>query len=101
MPINYSDVFAHAVAEGKAETLLKESIKSGAEYENVTLMLLDSIRNLPESNDSKLGSRQSLRNTAKFQLVKSYKKGDPVLFTKLMAAIKSYFPEEVACRSEA
>lgn len=94
IPINYDEVFGQAAAKGQAETLLKEAIKSGSQYENVILMLLQSVRNLPDNHDSSLGSRQSLKNTAKFQVVKSYKQNDPALFARLMAAIKSFFPEE-------
>lgn len=96
IPINYDIVFSEAVAAGEAETLLRGAITGGAQYENVILMLLQSVRNLPENNDTRLGSRQSLKNTAKVQVVKSYKQKDPALFTKLMTAIKSYFPEEIA-----
>jgi len=94
IPINYDDVFSQAAKEGQAETLLKDAIKGGASYENVVLMLLQSVGNLPENNESCLGSRQSLKNTAKVQLVKTYKQKDPALFARLMAAIKSFFPEE-------
>merc|ERR1719491_1189301 len=96
IPINYDVVFSQAVAGGQAESLLKESIKAGAQCENVILMMLQSIRNLPQNNDSGVGSRQSLKNTAKFQLVKSYKQRDPALFARLMAVVKSHFPEEAA-----
>jgi len=96
IPINYDIVFGHVVARGEAETLLKDAIIGGAPYENVILMLLQSVKNLPESTDSRLGSRQSLKNTAKVQLIKCYKQRDPALFAKLMAAIKSFFPEETA-----
>lgn len=93
IPINYDDVFSQAASSGHAETLLKGAIQGGAQFENVILMLLHAISRMPENNDSGVGSRQSLKNTAKFQLVKSYKQSDPALFTKLMAAVKSYFPE--------
>lgn len=96
MPVNYDDVFRHAVTGGTAETLLKDAIQGGAQYENAILMLLQSVRNLPDNNDSRVGSRQSLKNTAKLQVIKSYKHKDPALFARLMAAIKSYFPEELA-----
>jgi len=96
IPINYDDVFQQAVSEGQAETLLSGSIKCGARYENVILMLLQSIGNMPACSDSRLGSRQSLKNTAKLQLVKSYKQSDPALFAKLMAAVKKFFPEDIA-----
>merc|ERR1712039_675309 len=58
--------------------------------------LLGAAQNLPANNDSGLGSRQSIKTTAKVQLVKSYKQKDPALFAKLMAAVKSFFPEEPA-----
>lgn len=95
LPINYDDVFGSAVAAGQAETLLQEAIKSGADYENVILMLLQSIKNLPQNNESGVGSRQSLRNTAKLQVVRSYKQRDPALFAKLMTAVKTFFPEDL------
>merc|ERR1712232_720833 len=94
--ISYDEVFSSAAATGQAENLLKQAIVSGAEYENVILMLLQSVRNLPENNDSRVGSRQSLKNSAKIQIVKSYKQRDPELFARLMAAVKSFFPEEQA-----
>jgi len=95
--VNYDVVFARAAASGNAETLLREAISKGSQYENVILMLLDAARrNLPDNNDSKLGSRQSIKNTAKLQLVKTYKQKDPELFARLMAVVKGYFPEERA-----
>jgi len=97
IPIDYDKVFGQAISGGKAEDLLRASIQGGAHFENVIMMLLHSLKNLPESvNDSQVGSRQSLKNTAKIQVVKSYKKQDPVLFERLMSAIKSYFPEETS-----
>jgi len=101
IPINYDAVFNQAVADGQAETLLKEAISGGAQYENVLLMLLRSVQNLPENSDSRVGSRQSLRNTVKIQLVKSYKQKDPILFARLMAAVKSFFPEEAVAAQSA
>lgn len=95
IPINYMNVFGQAASGGQAEKLLKEAISGGAQYENVILMLLQSAAHLPENNDSCLGSRQSLKNTAKVQLVKTYKQKDPALFAKLMAAVKNYFSEEI------
>lgn len=96
IPINYDTAFNQAVSAGQGEPLLKEAIVGGAQYEGVTLMLLQAAKNLPENNDSQLGSRQSMKNTAKIQLVRSYKQKDPELFARLMAAVKSYFPEELA-----
>jgi len=101
IPINYDSVFSQAVAAGHAETLLKSSIDGGELYENVILMLLQSVKNLPANNDSHVGSRQSFKNTAKIQVVKSYKQKDPALFAKLMAAIKSFFPEEADAAARA
>lgn len=94
IPIYYGAAFQQAACNGKAETLLKDAIKGGAQYENVIMMLLQCTKDLPEDNDSSVGSRQSMKNMAKLQLVKSYKKQDPALFADLMAAVKSYFPEE-------
>lgn len=94
IPINYDDAFRCAAAKGHAETLLKEAIRGGAHYENVIMTLLQSARSLPDNNESSLGSRLSIKNTAKLQLVKSYKQSNPELFAKLMAAVKGYFPEE-------
>jgi hypothetical protein len=94
IPINYDNVFTHAASKGHAETLLKEAIGGGSQYENVIMMLLESARNLPDDKSAPIGSRQSIKNTAKFQLVKSYKQSNPELFARLMAAVKSYFPEE-------
>lgn len=94
LPINYDTVFGNAVARGKGEPLLTGAIQGGAHYEKVILMLLQSVKNLPDNNDSRVGSRQSFKNTAKIQVVKSYKQKDPALFATLMTAIKSYFPEE-------
>eukprot|EP00928_Gymnodinium_smaydae_P042568 TRINITY_DN28637_c0_g1_i1.p1 TRINITY_DN28637_c0_g1~~TRINITY_DN28637_c0_g1_i1.p1 ORF type:complete len:288 (-),score=48.85 TRINITY_DN28637_c0_g1_i1:110-973(-) len=94
IPINYDVVFHEAVTAGKAEHLLREAIKAGALYENVILMLLQSIKNLPNNSESCVGSRQSLKNTAKLQLVRSYKRTDPTLFAKLMTAVRAYFPED-------
>merc|ERR1712187_387282 len=96
IPINYDVVFSKAASAGKAEELLKEAIDAGASCENVILMLLQSAANLPENNDSRLGSRQALKTAAKVQLVKSYKQKDPALFARLMTAIKGYFQEEPA-----
>jgi len=96
IPINYNEVCNQAIARGEAETLLKDAIRGGAHYENVILMLLQSVKDLPANNDSRLGSRQSLKTAAKIQVVKSYKQQDPALFAKLMAAIKSFFPEEAS-----
>jgi hypothetical protein len=94
IPLNYDAVFAQAASAGRAETLLKEAIQHGAQCENVILMLLQSAHNLPKSNDSSLGSRQSIKTAAKLQVVKSYKKQDPALFAKLMASVRNYFPGE-------
>lgn len=94
IPINYHEVFSQAACKGQAETLMKEAIIAGAVYENVILMLLQGISSMPRSNDSGVGSRQSLKDSAKIQLVRSYKRSNPELFTKLMSAFKSYFPEE-------
>jgi len=94
IPINWDEVFGWAVWEGKAEPLLQGAIRGGALYENIILMLLGCVKRLPENSDSRVGSRQSLKNTAKVELIKSYKKKDPVLFEKLMTAVKSFFPEE-------
>lgn len=98
--INYDVVFRYAAANGKVETLLKQAIIEGAQYENVILMLLQSAQNLPDNNDSCLGSRQSIKTTAKVQLVKSYKRKNPELFVKLMTAVKSFFPEDIAVRED-
>lgn len=94
--VNYDEVFGQAIAGGSAETLLKGAIQGGAQYENVILMLLQAVKNLPENNDSRLGSRQSLKNTAKFHAVKCYKRENPELFARFMSAVKSFFPEETA-----
>merc|ERR1711920_559520 len=67
--INYDIVFANAASSGKAEDLLKEAIVLGAQCENVILMLLGAAQNLPANNDSGLGCRQSIKTTAKIQLV--------------------------------
>jgi len=96
LPIDYDGVFAAAASSGQAEGLLQEAIKGGADYENVILMLLQSIKNLPHNGESGVGSRQSLKNTAKVQLVRSYKQRDPALFAKLMAAVKTFFPEDLS-----
>jgi len=96
LPISYDDVFGNAVASGQAESLLQEAIKGGASFEGVILMLLQSIKNLPHNGESGVGSRQSLKNTAKVQLVRSYKQRDPALFAKLMAAVKTFFPEDLS-----
>lgn len=96
IPVNYDEVFGQAIAGGAAETLLKGAIQGGAQYENVILILLQAVKNLPENNDSRLGSRQSLKNTAKLHAVKCYKREDPELFARLMSAVKSVFPEETA-----
>eukprot|EP00746_Dinoflagellata_sp_MGD_P161913 gnl/MRDRNA2_/MRDRNA2_89244_c0_seq1.p1 gnl/MRDRNA2_/MRDRNA2_89244_c0~~gnl/MRDRNA2_/MRDRNA2_89244_c0_seq1.p1 ORF type:complete len:309 (-),score=56.35 gnl/MRDRNA2_/MRDRNA2_89244_c0_seq1:236-1105(-) len=95
IPVNYDTAFNQAVTAGQGEPLLKDAIIGGAPYESVTLMLLQAAKSLPENNDSQLGSRQSMKNTAKLQIVRSYKQKDPELFSRLMAAIKSYFPEEL------
>lgn len=95
LPINYEDVFKQAASTGQAERLLKDAIIGGAHYENVILMILQSAKNIPNNNDSCLGSRLSLKNAAKLQLTKSYKQKDPALFAKLMAIVKSFFPEEL------
>lgn len=94
IPINYDEVFRQAASDGSAETLLKEAIAAGAQYESVILMLLQSAANLPENSDSSLGSRQSLKNAAKIQLIKIYKQKDPVLFVTLMTAVKHFFGED-------
>lgn len=92
IPLNYESIFLAANAKGQVETLLKESIIGGALYENVILMLLQGVSTLPEKGESHLGSRQSLRTAAKVQVVKSYKQKDPILFARLMSAIKGFFP---------
>lgn len=99
IPVNYDDVFLRAVRAGHAETLLKDAIQGGGQYENVILMLLHSVKLLPDNNESHVGSRQSFKSTAKLHLVKCYKQKDPQLFEKLMAVVKSYFPEEARSQS--
>eukprot|EP00930_Biecheleria_cincta_P026384 TRINITY_DN18602_c0_g1_i1.p1 TRINITY_DN18602_c0_g1~~TRINITY_DN18602_c0_g1_i1.p1 ORF type:complete len:306 (-),score=54.21 TRINITY_DN18602_c0_g1_i1:381-1298(-) len=94
IPINYSVVFNQAISAGKAEDLLRGAIEGGVYYENVIMMLLFALKSIPENvNESQVGSRQSLENAAKLQVVKSYKKTDPVLFERLMAAIKSFLSD--------